>query len=120
MKKTFKKTILEDSTYRLKTDIMSVSLKLLLAPDAHVPDLLTRIRILEGVAVVGQKDKVVRALTGKDTLFIYVKFLPSPGTKIQAIKKIAKDIKLLPGVEIVKVITLDDRRVTYMGNPIII
>ena len=37
---------------------MSVSLKLLLAPDAHVPDLLTRIRILEGVAVVGQKDKV--------------------------------------------------------------
>ena len=50
--------ILESSEYRLKRDLQKVTLRLIMSPDGHVPDTLTRIRVLPTVAVVGQKGTV--------------------------------------------------------------
>ena len=110
----------EISSYRLKTEVSEVILNLLLAPDAHVPDTLTRIRVLPGVAVVGQEDRVVRTVTGNDRLLIYIKYLPKPGTVYSNLLSLAKMVKSLPGVEIVKVSQMNGKKITYKDNPIVI
>jgi len=113
-------TINETSSYRLKTDISEVILNLLLAPDAHVPDTLTRVRVLPGIAVVGQEDRVVRTETGNDRLLIYIKYLPKPGTVYANLISLARMVKSLPGVEIVKVERLNGKTVTYKTDPIVV
>ena len=118
--KIIKQFVNEVSSYRLKTEISEVILNLMLAPDAHVPDTLTRIRVLPGIAVVGQQDKVMRALTGHDRLLIYVKYLPKPGTVYSNLLSLARMVKSLPGVEIVKVQRLNGKKVTFKGRPIVV
>ena len=49
--------LLIESLYRLEKKLSKTILTLKLERDTHVPDLMTRIRILVSVAVVAQKDK---------------------------------------------------------------
>ena len=52
--------IMLESLYKLKKKIASTVLTLKLESETHVPDLMTKIRVLPTVAVVGQKEKVQR------------------------------------------------------------
>ena len=65
-----------ESLHKLKGKIANVVVTLRLERETHVPDLMTRIRILPSVAVVGQKDKVDRYVEGDARLMISIKFLP--------------------------------------------
>jgi hypothetical protein len=89
-------------------------------PDSHVPDTLTRIRVLPTVAVVGQKEKVQRSEAQSTVLDIYVKFLPTSGGQYKKLTKISRLIKSLPGVKIVRVLTFNDKKVSHKGKPIVI
>ena len=111
-----------EADFRLKVQVSKTTMRLTLHPDGHVPDTLTRIRVLEGVSVVGQGDKVVRSTRGGSSiLVVYVKFLPKDGqTNYDNIFRLCKDIKKLPGVEIVKVITVNNKRVIHNGKPIVV
>jgi len=71
------RSILE-ADFRLKHQLSKATLRLTMHPDGHVPDTLTRIRVLSGVSVVGQGDKVIRREKGASILVVYVKFLPNP------------------------------------------
>ena len=68
--------MLIESLCRLEEKLSSCILTLKLERETHVPDLMTRIRILPGVAVVAQKDKVARFFDGDAQLQISVKYLP--------------------------------------------
>ena len=70
----------EDAEFRLKREVVKTTLRLICTQDTHVPDLLTRIRVLPSVAVVGQRERVVRPEKGRATLIIYVKYLPTVST----------------------------------------
>jgi len=73
------KLILEqyEDKFRLDKELETTEMRLIMEPGSHVPDTLTRIRVLPTVSVVGQKDKVFRSSdTGKVILDIYIKFLP--------------------------------------------
>ena len=111
-----------EADFRLKTALSKTTLRLIMHPDGHVPDTLTRIRVLEGVSVVGQGDKVVRSTRGGNSiLIIYVKFLPQDGmTNYENIYKLCKSIKKLPGVEIGKVLSVNNKKVVHKGRPIVI
>ena len=50
--------------YKLKRKLAMAVVNLKIENETHVPDLMTRIRILPGIAVVGQKDKVARFSDG--------------------------------------------------------
>ena len=65
--------IMLESLYKLEKKITNVSLTLKLETDTHVPDLMTRIRILPSVAVVAQLDKVARFMDGDAMLTISIK-----------------------------------------------
>jgi len=110
----------QKDSMRLHRGLLKATVKLTMAYKAHVPDTMTRIRVLSGVAVVGQSDQVVRKKAGKAVLDIYIKFLPEPGPVFDSLEKILKEVKKLPGVEVIRVIDLGDRRVSYKGNPIVI
>ena len=108
------------ATLRRDRDLEVISLRLLMTEGAHVPDTLTRIRVLPAVAVVGQTEKVERAKKRRAILEIYVKFLPGSKDIYKNIMSIGRMIKSLPGVEIVSVISYNNRKITYKDQPIVI
>ena len=112
--------ILNEEEFRLTKDVVKTSCRLTLSHDTHVPDLLTRIRILPSVAVVGQKERVIRPQEGRAILTVYVKYLPLAGESMyQSVKSLTRKIKSLPGVEIVSVLTIDGRQVLHKGEKIV-
>ena len=108
-----------ESLHKLKTKIAQTVVTLRLERDTHVPDLMTRIRILPSVAVVGQKDKVDRYVDGDARLAISVKFLPKSAQVYTSLKELCVMIKRLPGVLSITVDTYDKRKITLRGQKII-
>ena len=111
---------IKSNQYRLKRDLDKVSLRLIMDQGAHVPDTLTRIRVLPTVAVVGQKEKVQRTEAQNTILDIYVKFLPTSEGEYKNLISLSKLIKSLPGVKIVRVLSLNNKNVFHKGKPIVI
>jgi len=110
--------LLEQGDLRLKRELINITCRLKMEKEAHVPDTLTRIRVLPTVSVVGQNEPVSRS--GGDTVLeIYIKFLPKTGSDYSNLKSLAKLVKSLPGIKIVTILTLNNRRVTYQGQPIV-
>lgn len=111
--------IMLESLYKLEKKITNVSLTLKLETDTHVPDLMTRIRILPSVAVVAQLDKVARFMDGDAMLTISIKYLPKSSEIYASVKKLSMMIKRLPGVKTITVDTFDKRKLTLRGQKII-
>tara|TARA_B100000686_G_scaffold348285_1_gene438941 strand:- start:2527 stop:2886 length:360 start_codon:yes stop_codon:yes gene_type:complete len=109
-----------ESPFRLDKELMNVTVRLICDPEMHVPDTLTRIRVLPTVAVVGQRDKVQRSDTGATLLDIYVKFLPKTGGVYDNLKLLGKMIKGLPGIQIIKYLTVGGKKVTIKGKPVVL
>jgi len=109
-----------ESLYRLEKKLTPCVLTLKLERETHVPDLMTRIRILPGVAVVAQKDKVARFFDGDAQLQISVKFLATSDDMLKNIKEVAGQIKKLPGVKSVAVDTFEKKKITFKGRKIVL
>ena len=112
--------LLENESLRLNKDLMNVTCQLIMDEGSHVPDTLTRIRVLPTVAVVGQKEKVNRAEGGNVLLDIYIKFLPADSKIYSNLKSLGQMMKSLPGVRIVKFDTVGGRKVSINGKPIVV
>jgi len=111
--------IILESLYKLEKKITNVSMTLRLETDTHVPDLMTRIRILPSVAVVAQLDKVTRYMDGDAMLTISIKYLPKSSEIYASVKKLSMMIKRLPGVKTITIDKFDKRNLTLRGNKII-
>jgi hypothetical protein len=112
-----KKIILE-SLYKLEKKITNVTMVLRLENETHVPDLMTRIRILPSVAVVAQDNKVSRFLDGDAMLSISIKYLPRTTEVFSSIRKISDMIKRLPGVKSIQIVSYNKKKITYKGKSI--
>ena len=108
-----------EAAYKLEKKLSSSVLLLKLERETHVPDLMTRIRILPGVAVVAQKDKVARFFDGDAQLQISVKYLARSQDIMRAVKHLSKMIKNLPGVKSVAIETFNKRKITVKGKKLI-
>ena len=109
-----------DETYRLKRDLMNVICTFSLDENIHVPDMLTRIRVLPTIAVVGQKSKVERVKLGSARLNVYVKFLPEAGGVLDNLKRLGTLLKTVPGIKSVKFLAVGGKPVTVDGNPLVV
>jgi len=118
--KEYVNLLLEVDETRLKHEQMKIGCHLIMNPDAHVPDTLTRIRALATVTVVGQQQPVNRTSMGNTILDVYVKFLPSSGSTYKNLISIAKLIKSLPGIRIVKVVSVGGKPILYKGEHIVL
>ena len=107
------------TNYKLKRKLASTVLTLKIDNDVHVPDLMTRIRILPGVAVVGQKDKVARFSDGDGLLPLSIKYLPQSDEIFKSLKDISSLLKKLPGVKTVAIVSFNKRNITMKGNKLI-
>ncbi len=112
--------LVEQSVTRLEREQIKITCRLIMERDAHVPDTLTRIRALPMVTVVGQKEPVNRTAKGNTILETYIKFLPTTGNNYRNLLSIAKLVKGLPGIKIVRVISLEGRPILYKGQPIVV
>lgn len=111
---------LHEATQHLTNKMIKVTLSVKMNKDAHVPDAMTRIRVLPTVAVVGQSDRVERSSVSGTVMDIYVKFLPNPGSLYSNLITLCKLIKSLPDVRLVKVTNVGNRKVIYKGRPIVV
>jgi len=112
------KLVLE-SIYKLKKQIATAVLDLKLETETHVPDLMTRIRVLPSVAVVGQKEKVERYMDGDSMLKVSVKYLPRTSEIYGGLRSICTMIKRLPGVKTIVVESYNKKIITLKGQKII-
>ena len=112
-------SIILESIYKLEKKVISTDLEIKLENETHVPDLMTRIRILPSVAVVAQNEKVSRFYEGSAILDISVKFLPKTTEIFASLKKLCLMIKRLPGVKNITVNTYDKKLITMKGNKIV-
>jgi hypothetical protein len=108
-----------ESAYKLERKLSTCVMTLKLERETHVPDLMTRIRILPSVAVVAQKDKVARFFDGDAQLKIGIKFLAKTDDILKSIKQLAKMIKGLPGVKIISIDEFNKRKLTLKGSKIV-
>ena len=111
--------ILSESLYKLQRKISTTVLVTKLESDTHVPDLMTRIRILPGVAVVGQKEKVEKYMDGDSMLSMSIKYLPRTDEIYSGLKHLSKMIKKLPGVKSVTIELFDKKKINLKGEKII-
>ena len=108
-----------ESLYRMEKKLSKCILTLKLERETHVPDLMTRIRILESVAVVAQKDKVARFFDGDAQLQISCKYLSKYDDIFESLKQIGSAIKKLPGVKSVAVDSFDKNKITFKGKKVV-
>jgi hypothetical protein len=111
--------IIIESLYKLERKLDKAVLSLKLERDTHVPDLMTRIRILPTIAVVGQKAKVRRFFDGDAQLFVSVKYMPKTEDIMQSLGSLSKMIKTLPGIKSVAVIMHNKNKITKDGKRLI-
>ena len=114
-----KTDIFVENIYRLKFKLIKVEMTLLLDYEAHVPDMMTRMRSLSGFAVVGQTEKVERATGAGGKIVLSVKYLPNSEEIYANLDEIAEAIKALPGVRNIKILTYNKRPILKKGKPII-
>jgi hypothetical protein len=110
----------DSSAYRLPRKLSKLVVTLKLENLTHVPDLMTRIRILESVSVVAQKEKVARFFDGDANLKVSIKYMPESSEILKGINLLAKKIKNLPGVKNVIVHEFNKRKITLKGKRIVI
>tara|TARA_A100001515_G_C4537274_1_gene198966 strand:+ start:454 stop:837 length:384 start_codon:yes stop_codon:yes gene_type:complete len=121
MLKSFVSLVVEQSDLtRLKRDQLKMTCRLVMDKDAHVPDTLTKIRALSGITVVGQKSPVDRNEKGSTVLEVYIKFLPTSSENYENLISVANLVKSLPGVKIVRILTVGGREVLYKNKPIVV
>jgi hypothetical protein len=111
---------LKEADYRLKKSLMNVKVRVQMDPDVHVPDLLTRIRILASVAIVNQTMKTLKTQDGREFIEVIVKFMPNPEGAYTNMLTMAKMIKGMPGIKSVRIVDLSGKPVTFEGKPIVV
>ena len=111
--------LISESLYKLKKKVVTTIVTVKLERDTHVPDLMTRIRILPTVAVVGQKEKVARFMDGDALLTLSIKFLPRTDEIYGSLRDLSKMMKRLPGVKTVGIDTYNKKKITLRGKKII-
>ena len=105
--------------YKLKRKLVTAVVNLKIENETHVPDLMTRIRILPGIAVVGQKDKVARFSDGDGSLLLSIKYLPESDEIFKSLEDMSKLVKRLPGVKTVAVVKFNKRKILLHGKKLI-
>ena len=107
------------TNYKLKRKIVTAVVTLKIENEVHVPDLMTRIRILPGVAVVGQKDKVARFADGDGLLPLSIKYFPQSDEIYDSLQRMSNLVKKLPGVKSVAIQSFNKRNITMKGKKLI-
>ncbi len=110
--------IFVENIYRLKHKLFKTLVLMYLDYEAHVPDLMTRIRSLPGFAVVGQSEKVERSQSGGARLLLTIKYLPRTEDVYSNIDEMASQVKKLPGVKSIKVLEYNKRPILKNGKPL--
>ncbi len=112
--------LLKEADFRLKRSLMNIKVRLAIDPDAHIPDTMTRIRILASVSIVSQTMRAQKAADGKEYVDLSIKFMPNSAGAYKNLITIAKLIRSMPGVKSVRVLELSGKPVTFQGQPIVV
>jgi hypothetical protein len=136
-----------DNSHKLTRPLILMRVSLFIEPGTYVPDMLTRVRILETVASVTQDReyfsfrnpdarpveasldsalptkvdplKSVTATSGRDVVNVVIRFLPKAVTVGESIKELADRVRGVPGVRTIRFDELNGRPLTVGGKSVV-
>lgn len=113
--KRLARSVLKEITY---ADLVTVTVRVFTTVKkiSNVPDIMTDIRILTGVAICRQSDSVKKSLQGRDVVDLDVKYYPGPADPNDYLEALGKEIKKIKGVDFVKVLKLDDQDISVFSD----
>jgi hypothetical protein len=86
-----------------------IQLRLILAKEKKVEEILTGVRIIKGVATVSQVEPMIRLPNGTRSLDILVTFDPGEMETLEYIDTMARVAKKIPDVSTIIIKTLNDQ-----------
>jgi hypothetical protein len=109
-----------DLKHKLQHPLVKVGVYITIEAKAHVADMLTKIRAIEGFVIVNSKEKIERPEYGSEFSFkVSIKYLPNGGDVYKMIEEMGKSLKKINGIKLVKFVSAGDRRIIKDGKPII-
>ena len=100
--------------------IIKTEMRVYLDNTMSVTDVMTAFRVLQGVEVVGQTDHSIRSKMGRTMLPVSVKYFPESAAIQQSLTILIQRMKSVPGVKIIKVLTVNEKPYTNRdGSPIV-
>ena len=136
-----------DTAHKLTRPLIQVRVTIFVEPGTYVPDLLTRIRILETVSSVTQDRSYFQRVnpearpvdaslsaalparvdplksqistSGRDVINTLIRFLPKSVTVGEAVREIAARMRPIPGVRRIKFDELNGRPLMVGGKPVV-
>jgi hypothetical protein len=137
----------ETPAHKLGRPLLIVRISMFIEPGTYIPDLLTRVRVLETVASVTQDREFYErtnpearpvdaslssalpaqvdtlkgtvSTAGRDVVNVLVRYLPKTVTVGDAIKELAERVRALPGVRRVRFDEMSGRPLTVGGKPVV-
>ena len=101
--------VLKEADNGPTSQIVNIEMRIFVEKEASVTDVMTLVRVLQTVAVVGQTDHSLRSKKGRTVIPVSVKFLPETGGLDVNLKKLAERIKSIDDIKVVKIIKVNDR-----------
>lgn len=136
-----------EPSHKLSRPLLIVRVSLFIEPGTYVPDMLTRVRVLETVASVTQDREFYErtnpaarpvdaslssalptkvdtlkgtvSTAGRDVVNVLVRYLPKTVTVGDAIKELADRLRTIPGVRRIRFDEMSGRPLTVGGRPVI-
>jgi hypothetical protein len=137
----------ETPAHKLGRPLLTVRISMFIEPGTYIPDLLTRVRVLETVASVTQDREFYEranpdarpvdaslssalptnvdplkgavSTSGRDVVNVLVRYLPKTVTVGEAVKELAERVRALPGVRRVRFDEMSGRPLTVGGKPVV-
>jgi hypothetical protein len=102
--------------YKTRFDLVEVHVRLRVKStkktDPQIPDIMTNIRVLKGVNTARQIVPIRKIKGGRDVLDLSIKYMPEVSNPHLYIQKLAKMLRAIPGIEIVKVLSVGGQVLT--------
>ena len=95
----------ERQTKQTESELVEYGVTAYISRQVNISDILTGIRILAGVAVVTQNEPAARTRAGNTLLDLTIRYVPSPGNLVKQIEEMAKRIKSVDGLKMIKINT---------------
>lgn len=100
------------------SDLINITVRVFtsLKKIATIPDIMTDIRILPGVAICRQASPVKKSKKGRDVVDLDVKYYASHTELAEYLPAVGKAIKKIKGIDIVRMIKVDGQDVSNLTD----
>jgi len=97
----------ERQTQETEKELHDAEIRIFVSRNINISEILTGIRILQGIAVVTQVEPSIKTKGGDSMIHLMVRWVPNPGSQIEWVNSLGNLIKTVRGVKVVRIVSVD-------------